>query len=161
MPEPLPAFEALAAPAPAMPPARLCAACGGEAVVHWRRRPTDDELAGLVAAEQARRDERLTLADPQLPPPVFPPLPAADDTTITVYSCDPHAIGMEMAARVHQASCGAPFVGVNGKLFLDADGIPVCDCTPEPHPDPAPVPAEKAVRMVSRLPAHWLTAGDA
>jgi len=92
---------------------------------------------------------------------VFPPLPAADDTTITVYSCDPHAIGMEMAARVHQASCGAPFVGVNGKLFLDADGIPVCDCTPEPHPDPAPVPAEKAVRMVSRLPAHWLTAGDA
>jgi len=81
---------------------------------------------------------------------VFPPLPAADDTTITVYSCGSHAIAMDAAAFVHASSCTAP----------NDDHLPECDCTPEPHPEPAPAPAKEAVRAASRLPAHWQTRGD-
>jgi len=139
-----------AAPALAMPSGPVCAACGDEAVVHWRRRPTDAELAELVAAEKSRRAEILQLADPQLPPPVFPPLPTADGMTRTVYACGPHAITRDAAALVHRSSCTAP----------NEAHLPGCDCTPEPHPQAAPARAEGQEPAPSRLPAHWQTGGD-
>lgn len=131
------------APAPAMPSGPVCAACGDEAVVHWRRRLNDDELAEHIRLEQERRDQVLLLADPQLPAPVFPPLPTGEDDTRTIYACGPHAITMDAAALIHQSSCTAP----------DADHLPECDCTPEAHP-------EDEDEAPSRLPAHWQT-GDA
>jgi hypothetical protein len=122
--------------------------------VNWRRRPTDDEHAAHITLEQERRDERLLLADPQQPAPVFPPLPTADTTTITVYACADHAISMEAASRIHQARCTAPFPGITGGTE------PVkCDCTPEPHPTTTPDPVEDDGQAVSRLPAHWVTGG--
>lgn len=126
-----------------LPAGPTCAACGDTAIVNWRRRLTDQELAEHVAVEESRREQALLLADPQLPPPTFPPLPTGDDTTRTIYSCGPHAITLDAAALVHAASCTAP---------NEAD-LPDCDCTPEPHP-PEPEPAE------GRLPAHWLPGGD-
>lgn len=140
MPNPLhtPAPELV--PLPSGPP---CSACEDQAVVHWLRRPTDDELAAIAATERDRRAEVLLLADPQQPAPVFPPLPVADGMTVTVYACAEHAIGMEGAALVHASSCTAP---------NDAD-LPGCDCTPERL---APEPAED--RAPARpLPAHWIS----
>jgi hypothetical protein len=138
-PDPVPVQPAPTGPA--------CAACGNAAVVHWLRRPKDDELAAVVQAEKDRRAEQLLLADPQLPTPEFPPLPTADGMTRTVYACGPHAITLEAAARIHRSSCTAPHEG----------DLPGCDCTPEPLPDPAPEPAED--EPDSRLPAHWLPGG--
>jgi hypothetical protein len=117
--------------------------------VHWQRRPTDDELAEVVAAEQSRREEALLLADPQLPTPVWPPLPTGSDMTRIVHSCGPHAISMETAALIHASTCTAP---------NEAD-LPGCDCTPEPLPEPTP---EESLDepAVSRLPAHWVTGGE-
>lgn len=135
---------------PPVPAGPRCAACGDIAVVHWLRRPTDDELAELVAAEQSRREQARLLADPQQPAPEFGPLPTGGDTTITVYACSPHAITLEAASRTHQPACTAP----------NDDGIDGCDCTPEPHPEPTPAPAEEAAHPVSSLPAHWLVGGD-
>jgi hypothetical protein len=112
--------------------------------VHWLRRPTDDELAEVVKAEQDRRNQILLLADPQLPAPVFGPLPSAEGMTRTVYACGPHAITMDAAALIHASSCTAP---------NDAD-LPGCDCTPEALP---PAPAEEA--PVRALPEHWVTGG--
>src|SRR5438067_720383 len=113
-----------------MPDGPACGACGGEAVVNWRRRPTDDELGEYVAAEQSRRDQALLLADPQLPAPAFPPLPTGDDMTRTLYACADHAIDMDAAARIHAGTCTAPNkAGING-----------CDCTHEPTPEHAPAP---------------------
>lgn len=150
MPTPSPDFAEVApAPvpaAPAVPTGPTCAACGDEAVVHWRRRLTDDELAVHVRLEQERRDQALLLADPQLPAPVFPPLPTGEDDTRTIYTCGPHAITMDAAALIHQSSCTAP---------NDAD-LPGCDCTPEAH---AADPTED--EAPSRLPAHWLADGGA
>lgn len=149
-PSPSPDLPQPAAPptpptAPAMPSSPACAACGDEAVVHWQRRPTDEELAEVVQAEKDRREQLLLLADPRLPAPQFGPLPTADGMTRTVYSCGPHAITMDAAALIHGAGCTAP---------NDAD-LPGCDCTPEPHPGTAvdEDPAE------NRLPAHWLPGG--
>lgn len=133
---------------PATPSGPTCAACDSEAVVHWRRRPTDDELAELVAAEQSRREEMLLLADHQLPAPQFGPLPTADGTTRTVYACGRHAITLEAAALIHQSGCTAP---------NDAD-LPGCDCTPEALPT-APLAASAEDEAPSRLPAHWLPGG--
>ncbi|NUP39514.1 MAG: hypothetical protein HOY76_21505 [Streptomyces sp.] len=133
---------------PAVPSGPVCAACASEAVVHWQRRPTDDELAELVAAEQSRREQVLRLADPQLPKPEFGPLPTGDGMTRTVYSCGPHAITMDAAALTHQSSCTAP---------NDAD-LPGCDCTPEALPEAGPDPIEETA--ASRLPAHWVTGGE-
>lgn len=129
------------APTP-LPTGPTCAACGDAAVVNWRRRLTDDELAAHIAAEQERRDQALLLADPQQPPPVFPPLPDGSDDTRTVYACGPHAIHMDAAALIHQGSCTAP----------NPDHLPGCDCTPEALPEPAD-------EEPSRLPAHWQTGG--
>jgi hypothetical protein len=113
--------------------------------VHWLRRPTDAEVAEVAQAEQDRRDEALLLADPQLPAPVFGPLPTAEGMTRAVYACGPHAITMDAAARIHTCSCTAP---------NDAD-LPGCDCTPGPIPD-APMEEEPMLA----LPEHWVT-GDA
>jgi hypothetical protein len=132
-----------------MPTGPVCGACGETAVVNWQRRATDDELAEHVAAEQSRRDQVLLLADPQLPPPVFPPLPTGDDMTRTLYACADHAIDMDAAARIHASACTAPNeVGQHG-----------CDCSPEPHPQPDPAAAEPEPEP-SGLPTHWLPGGD-
>ncbi|WP_439947176.1 hypothetical protein [Streptomyces sp. BBFR109] len=124
----------------------VCAFCGEGAVVQWRRRPTDDEVAEVVAVEQERRKELLRLADPQLPAPSFGPLPTAGDMTRTVYACAGHAISLEAAARIHASACTAP---------NDAD-LPGCDCTPEPLPESTPVDAGP----VSELPEQWLPGGQ-
>ena len=149
-PSPDPAVELV--PQPATPAAILdvptgpaCRACGGQAVVIWRRRPTDDELAEQAAAEQARREQTLLLADPQLPAPEFPPLPATDDTTLTMYACADHAITLDAATLIHAGTCTAP----------NDTGMHGCDCTPEPHPEPEPDPDPAD----SRLPAYWVTGG--
>jgi hypothetical protein len=137
-------------PAPAAPqsPGPVCAACGGEAVVHWQRRPTDDELAEVVAVEKDRRAEIRLLADRQMAAPEFGPLPTADGMTRTVYACGAHAIVLEAASRTHLSSCTAP---------NDAD-LPGCDCTPEPLPE-RPLEPDDEEPAASRLPAHWVTGG--
>jgi len=117
-----------------------CGSCGGPALVQWRRRPTDNELANLVAIEQARQAEALSLADQSQPAPTFGPLPTAGDTTIAVFGCAEHAIHLEAAARVHAADCSAPH----------PDHVPDCDCEPEPHPAPEP----RGGPMVT-LPTGW------
>jgi hypothetical protein len=132
---------------PAAPTGPVCAACGAEAVAHWLRRLTDDELAAHVALEQAKRDERLLLADPQLPAPDFGPLPAASECTAPVFACGPHAISLDAAALVHAKTCTAP----------QETDLPSCDCTPEPAPEPEP--AATATPARSRLPEHWTTGG--
>lgn len=138
---------------PAIPPASeptqppsgpTCVACSEPAIVHWLRRLTDDELDEVLHVEADRRSEVLRLADPQLPAPVFPPLPTGADFTRTVYACGPHAITMDAAALIHASSCTAP---------NDAD-LPGCDCTPEAVPD-APTEEEPA----QALPDHWVTGG--
>lgn len=121
-----------------------CTACGEPAIVHWLRRLTDDELDEVRRVESDRRAEVLRLADPQLPAPVFPPLPTGADFTRAVYSCGPHAITMDAAALVHASSCTAP----------NETDLPGCDCTPEPAPE-APVEAAPA----APLPDHWVTGG--
>lgn len=138
-------------PAPSMPAGRVCAFCGvpvgdDDGGVNWQRRLTPNELAAHIATEQAKRDERLLLADPQLPPPVFLPLPTGENDTITLLACVDHAIDKEAASHIHQATCTAP----------NERGQHGCDCAPEPHPAPEPVVDE----MTARLPAHWLPGGD-
>lgn len=124
----------------ALPSGPRCGACAGPAVVQWQRRPTVEELAGLVAAEQARRAQALLLADRAKSAPSFGPLPAAADTVIAVFGCAEHAIHVEHAARVHEADCTAP----------RPDHLPTCDCEPEPHPEPEP----RGGPMVT-LPTGW------
>lgn len=148
MPTPEPPAPALPVPAPgpAMPAGPLCAACSADAVVHWLRRPTDAELADVIAIEKQRREQLVLLADPQLPAPAFGPLPTADGTTRTVYACATHAISLDAAALIHASTCTAP---------NDAD-LPGCDCTPEAWPEP---PAEEPA-AAQPLPAHWLPGGE-
>lgn len=114
--------------------------CTTPPLVQWQRRPAESEFAALVAAEQSRRAAILASADPQAPAPVFGPLPGPGDFTIAVFGCGPHAIGMDLAARVHGPDCAAP---------NDGD-LPGCNCTPEPLPEPEPMHAE-----VATLPDHW------
>jgi hypothetical protein len=111
--------------------------------VQWQRRPTADEVAAVIAVEQARRDEALVNADPTRPAPVFGPLPTGEDTLIAVFGCGPHAINMDLAALVHAANCTAPNVA----------NLPSCNCTPEPAPPPQPMHTE-----AQPLPDHWHTA---
>jgi hypothetical protein len=111
--------------------------------VQWSRRPSDAELAQLVAVEQARRDLALAGADPSRPRPEFGPLPSAGDTTIAVFACADHTVDLEHAARVHAADCQAPH----------PDHLPSCDCEPEPHPEPTPLGGPKV-----QLPTGWVVA---
>lgn len=127
-------------PTPAVVPVGPeCALCGEAAIVNWQRRLTPAEIAEAQAAERERRDQALLLADPQLPPPDFGPLPDCADWTRAVYACAAHGITLDAAALVHQATCTAP---------QPAD-LPGCDCTPETRPDspPDPPPPE--------LPTGW------
>lgn len=139
-PEPPPGPGPVEAPQPApfvpLPPSPTpgCSTCGDKPIAQWRRRPTADELAALVAAEEARRAEAILLADPQQPQPVFPPLPTADDTTMAVYGCAQHAIHIDAAARIHGPDCSG------------------CDCDPEPLPPPTPVPGSEPTIT---LPNGW------
>lgn len=116
-----------------------CTLCGATARVQWLRRLTADEVAEQQALEQARRDEILLNADPQLPVPTFPPMPDFADAVRAVYGCVNHAVGQDAAALIHGADCTAP----------DPKVLPHCNCTPEPAPapdvDPDPLP----------LPAGW------
>ena len=127
------------------PTGPACTACGEAAVVNWQRRPTEQELADLIATEQERRAQLLLLADPQLPPPEFGPLPTADGMTRTVYACAQHAITMDAASRIHASTCTAP----------NTANLPGCDCTPEPLPPPEPT-----ISLAQVLPDHWLPAGE-
>jgi hypothetical protein len=153
-PVPAPTAELLPQPAapvaePATPVGPVCGACGDTAVVNWRRRPTEDELAEVIAAEQSRREQVVLLADPQQPAPEFGPLPSGDDMTRTLYACADHAIGLDAAALIHASTCTAPNeVGQHG-----------CDCTPEPPPQPV-APPEQEAQAAARLPDHWITGGD-
>lgn len=112
----------------------VCAACGVSAVVHWQRRLTADEIATQQQIEQDRRDQVALLADPQLPAPVVPPMPDYLDATRIVPACGQHAIDIDSATLIHQATCSAP---------------PTCDCTPETPPQPAPEPP------TPELPPGW------
>lgn len=69
-----------------VPPVRLCTAGGCEepAVLQWGRLATAAELAGLT-------------------------LPAGETTVrIAVFGCQTHALDLESAALLHQASCSWP-----------------------------------------------------
>ncbi|MFE7930738.1 hypothetical protein ACFU6S_18745 [Streptomyces sp. NPDC057456] len=135
-----------AEPTEALPPMSLgpaCSLCSAAALVHWQRRPTDDELDEIRATEEKRRIIALKMADAQQPEPVFPPLPTAADTLRTVYACGRHAITLDGASRIHGSACTAP---------NEAD-LPGCDCTPVSLPT---APLETA----TELPAHWLTGGS-
>lgn len=115
-----------------------CVECASPAVVQWSRRPTAAELDAAVAAEEARRDQILLLADPEAPPQ-FGPLPTRADIAVTVYACARHAISPDLATRVHQDDCLGPA----------SPALPTCSCTPEPLPEPEPAPA------AAELPPGW------
>lgn len=116
--------------------------CTATPLAQWQRRPTETELAAVVATEQSRRDAVLAAADPQQPEPVFGPLPSEQDMTVAVFGCGPHAISMDLAALVHASTCTAP----------DPAVLPGCNCTPEPPPDPEPQHTDAVA-----LPDHWQT----
>lgn len=103
-----------------------CAAVGGctnPAAFQWQRRPTDAELAPIVAAEVQWREE-ISALYPDYAQPDFGPLPDATNTTVPVYACQIHEIDLDLACHVHQSVCTAP----------NPANLPGCDCTPEPLP---------------------------
>ena len=136
-------------PGPPPTPARRTApqptchntACTEPPIAQWRRRLTDHELEVELAIEQGKRDVRWTLRDIEKPPPVFGPMPTSTDFVRAVLSCGPHAIDIDSAALVHEATCAGP----------NSASLPACGCTPEPQPV-RPEPAPPA------YPAHWVTA---
>jgi hypothetical protein len=113
--------------------------CGNPAVVQWSRRPTASELTALIYAEQARRDEVVLLANPDLPAPAFGDLPTAADTVVAVYGCVQHAVSADLAPFVHQSVCTAP----------NPASLPKCDCAPEPLTQNAVTPP------APDLPSGW------
>lgn len=133
----------LAAPAAPGRPGPTCHAadCTEPPLVQWQRRLTDHELAVEHAIIRGRQNAAYLMRDTQLPDPVFPPLPGPEDFTTAVYACGEHAIGIDAAARIHQAHCAGP----------DGDQLPECGCEPEALPGPDPV-------VEQQLPAHWGTA---
>lgn len=70
-------------PPPPTPPARPCRApgCTAPAVLQWQRLATEAELA------------RITLARGET------------SAQMAVFGCADHAMGLEAAARIHQADC--------------------------------------------------------
>lgn len=116
-------------------------ACTEPPRAQWRRRLTDEELAVELAIEQGKRDARFLLRNVQKPPPAFGPMPTGADFVRAVLACGPHAIGLDSAALVHEASCAGP----------NSANLPECGCTPEPAA-PQTKPAEPV------YPAHWAAA---
>ncbi|MEV0090456.1 hypothetical protein [Streptomyces sp. NPDC050738] len=149
-PEPRPYGDVAAQPVPEVPllPAGpLCGLCGADAVAVWQRRLTGEELTQQVEWERERRARAVELSDPQLPAPVFGPLPGPEDFVRPVYACGPHAITLDLATLVHQASCSAPAV---------AD-LPGCSCTPEALLTAAAAPV---LSSTAALPDHWVVGGE-
>jgi hypothetical protein len=117
--------------------APICRACSSDAVVQWQRRPTEAEFSDLLATENARREMLTMLADPANPPD-FGALPTVGSTLLTVPACAVHAIGLELAAHIHGASCTAP---------------PACNCAPEVIP-----PSDSGAGPVGAvMPPGWVT----
>lgn len=143
MPETGPPPLPISAPASHAVPEKQCTLCGKAAVVHWLRRPTEAELASLIALVQDRRARDLEPADPQLPPTGAVLLPKPEECTTAVFACADHAITLDAATRIHQAICTAP----------SARDLPGCDCTPEPTPLLAP--GATAVDIAAVLPPGW------
>jgi hypothetical protein len=114
--------------------------CHAPVVAQWRRRPTPDELAAVIAEEQQMRQRIGDLASSDQPAPVFGPLPTSATCTRAVFGCATHVLSLDLAARVHAATC-AP----------DPLKVPAsCGCTPESLPSPpAPEP-------VTQLPSGWV-----
>lgn len=114
--------------------------CHAPVVAQWRRRPTPDELSAAIAEEQQMRQRITDLASADQPAPVFGPLPTAETCTVAVFGCATHVLSLDLAARVHAATC------VPDPLKVPA----ACGCTPEPLPSPpAPQP-------VTQLPSGWV-----
>lgn len=109
--------------------------CDDDALVHWQRRLTADEIAVAQDLELQRR------ADAPVPFPDGIPLPDPAQYTHLVHACGDHAIHMDSAALIHQAQCAGP----------DSTTLPACDCTPGQQPTAPPAPKAPA------LPAHWIT----
>ncbi|MFJ8006082.1 hypothetical protein [Streptomyces fagopyri] len=139
---PAPTIPIEPASPPALPEGPVCTQCAAPALVNWRRRLTDTELADHLALERERRAEARLLADPQRTPPPDLPLPTAQELTRIVYACGAHAISLEAAAHIHASACTAP---------NEAD-LPGCDCTPEVAP-------KEPLDVVPELPAHWIPGG--
>ncbi|MCX5209824.1 hypothetical protein OG689_11060 [Kitasatospora sp. NBC_00240] len=116
--------------------------CLGAPAVQWSRRPSEAELANIVAAEQVRRDEIIAAADPEQPAPQFDPLPTAADIHVAVHACSEHPISMDLATLTHAATCTTPLLGK----------LPSCGCTPENAAPPTPPPATVT------LPTGWVIA---
>jgi hypothetical protein len=138
-----PPIEPQRAPRAAAAPRPTChnTACTERPIAQWRRRLTEQELAVELAIEQGKRDARFLLRDVQKPAPVFGPMPTGTDFVRAVLACGPHAIGLDSAALVHEASCAGP----------NSATLPACGCTPEPAA-PQTTPAEPV------YPAHWASA---
>lgn len=132
---------------PVVPAGPTCGLCGARAVAQWQRRLTNQELGPVIELETQRRARAVELADPQLPPPVFGPLPGTTDFVKPVMACGPHAITLDLATQVHQSSCTAP---------AEVD-LPGCSCTPEPLPVSPP---EAVSEPVASLPDHWVVGGE-
>lgn len=117
-----------------------CRACSDTAVVHWRRRLTDEEFAAHTALERSRREAVVQLSDLREPVLPFGPLPMPADCSITVFACADHAIALDAAALIHQAACTAPSIR----------DLPGCNCTPEPASAP-----DAAGPNARPLPPGW------
>jgi hypothetical protein len=69
---------------------------------------------------------------------------AANPTHLdAVYACGPHAIGLDAAAHIHQATCTAP----------DPARVPACSCTP------TALPQDPAVGPTVTLTTGWIVPG--
>ncbi|MEW2164413.1 hypothetical protein AB0912_15675 [Streptomyces sp. NPDC007084] len=145
-PAPRPGPQTADAPAPIDISASrgpACTLCQRPALVHWLRRPTNEDVEAVRLLEIDRRAAQEQLDNPDAPTPVYPPLPTGADTTVIVHACGPHAIDMEAAAHIHASTCTAP---------NEAD-LPGCDCTPEKLPTEPP-------EETAPLPAHWTSGGQ-
>jgi hypothetical protein len=128
-------------PIPLMSAGPACENCGQPALAQWQRRLTDAELAVELAAERTRREEAYLLRNVQLPDPDFGPMPTGADYVRAVFACGNHAIDIEAAASIHEATCTGP--------HGDHTPHPKCTCTPEP------LPAADTGPLDPGSPAHW------
>jgi hypothetical protein len=119
--------------------------CQADPVAQWSRRLTPAETDAEIALVMDRRAEILALADPDAPEPDLGPPPTGADWTAAVHACGPHAIHIEDAALIHQATC-----------VPDPARLPACGCTPESAPPPVQLPQQETVT----LPTGWVVAAD-